>query len=836
MPFRQPNAAAVSVPQPELEEMRRVDLQIRGAGLGTWAWNVQTGEIRINEDWARIVGCTKAELEPTTIETWEAFVHPDDLAESNRRLEEHFRGETERYECECRMRHRDGHWVWVLDQGQVLTRDAEGRPLWMFGVHTDLSRHKAVEQERDALLERFRRLVQHLPGYLYQYRLRPDGSSHFPFATDAIELVYGCSAQDVLEDATPVFDAIHPEDRERVARAICESAESLGIWKDHYRICHPTRGVIWIEGLATPERLADGSTLWHGFLMDVTDAERQRAKLRLTERVFSSTQEGIIVTDLEGRIVEVNDAFARVTGYEAHEVIGQRVSVLKSGKQGREFYRQLWNDLRTRGRWQGEIWNRRKSGELYPEWLSIDSVLDEHGTLEHYVGVFSDMTLIKQHEEQLDRATYYDALTGLPNRRLVADRLQLALAHAKRNREIVAVCYLDVDRFKEVNELHDAGVADRILAGLADRLLHALRAGDTVGRVGGDEFLILLTELRSCDEALDLVRRILAIVRTPHVLGPQGTIELTASIGVAMYPDIDVSADELIRYADQALFRAKERGRNGFVVFDREEDVTSRVRADLLQAALGALTNGEFRLYYQPKLDLRSGRIWSVEALIRWRLPGGRIRPPGEFIEALAGTTLEAEVGNWVVDEALRQQRVWHEHGLSMPVSINVSADHLLGDGFLSMLGDALSRHWVDRRPIVALEILETSRISDFNRLCQRLLECKALGVLFSLDDFGTGYSSMTYMRQLPVDALKIDRSFVQTMLESEADLSIVKGIIGLGRAFDRMVIAEGVETEAHIERLKELGCDIAQGYRIARPMPADELMPWVAAWNGKLG
>ena len=836
MPFRQPNAVSAPDSTPAQEESRLFEMQIRGAGLGTWAWNVLTGEVRINEEWAHIVGFTQRELEPTTIATWASFVHPDDRAESGRRLGQHFRGETERYECECRMRHRDGHWVWVLNQGKVLIRDDEGRPLWMFGAHTELTGQKSFDQERDDLLERFRRLALNLPGFLYQYRLRIDGSSHFPFATDAIELIYGCTAAEVLEDATPVFEVIHPDDRERVAATIGESAASLVIWRDRYRVVHPMRGLIWIEGQATPERLPDGSTLWHGFLMDATDTERQRAKLRLTERVFSSTQEGIIVTDLKGRIVEVNDAFSRVTGYAAAEVVGMHVSLLKSGRQGAEFYRQLWSDLRVSGRWQGEIWNKRKNGELYAEWLSIDSVLDEHGKLEHYVGVFTDMTPLKQHEEQLDRATYYDALTGLPNRRLVADRLAMALAHAKRNREIVAVCYLDVDRFKEVNELHDAGIADRVLANLADRLSHALRGNDTVGRVGGDEFLMLLTELRSPEEALELVRRILSVVRMPHALGGQGTIELTASMGVALYPDIDVSADELIRYADQALFRAKERGRNGFVVFDREEDATSRVRADLLQAARGALANGEFRLFYQPKLDLRSGRILSAEALIRWRLPDGRIRPPGEFIEALAGTPLEAEVGSWVVGEALRQQRAWHEQGLSLPVSINVSADHLLGDGFLAMLRDALARHWLDRRPLLSLEILETSRIPDFNRVCKRLQECKALGVRFSLDDFGTGYSSMTYMRQLPVDELKIDRSFVQTMLESEADLSIVKGIIGLGRAFDRVVIAEGVETEAHITRLKELGCDIAQGYGIARPMPADELMPWVLSWNGRVG
>ncbi|MBS0551346.1 MAG: EAL domain-containing protein, partial [Proteobacteria bacterium] len=599
-----------------------------------------------------------------------------------------------------------------------------------------------------------------------------------------------------------------------------------------YRVLHRTHGELWIKGVATPEHLADGSILWHGLLLDVTEAERQRAKLRLTAQVFSSTQEGVMITDLDARILEVNDAFCRLTGYAAGEVVGQRASMLKSGRQGAEFYRALWHEVELKGRWQGEIWNKRKNGEIYAEWLSIDAVLDEQGQPERYVAVFRDLTEVKEHEYELDRATYYDALTGLPNRRLVSDRLHIAVEHAKRHQEVVAVCYLDLDRFKQINETHDRSVGDRLLTSFAARISHALRGHDTIGRVGGDEFLLLLTGLRTRQEALDLIQRVMDLARAPFGIYPSKEIALSASIGVALYPELELSADELIRYADQALYRAKERGRNCVVVFDREEGFTSRARAELLQAAEQALKDGDFRLFFQPKLDLRSGRIWSAEALIRWQLPDGRIRPPGEFIEALDGTPLEVKVGDWVIDEALRQQRAWHEQGLTLPISVNVTAEHLLGDDFVPMLSAALQRHEVAPPRLLALEILETSRISDFTRVCERLDECRALGVLFSLDDFGTGYSSMTYMRQLPVDALKIDRSFVLGMLDNEADLSIVKGIIALGRAFDRLVIAEGAETPAHIERLKALGCDLAQGYGLSRPMPAHQLQPWVMHWN----
>ncbi|ATE61196.1 sensor domain-containing protein [Thauera sinica] len=814
------------------DDYRLSALQIHGAGIGTWAWNVQTGEIRIADEWARTVGYTLAELEPATITLWESLAHPDDLAESGRQLKRHWRGKTDRYECECRLRHKDGHWVWVLDRGRLLSRDEGGRPQWMFGAHTDLTRQKAAEAERDQILERFRRLATHLPGSLYQYRLRPDGSSHFPYATDTIELIYGCTPADVADDAAPVFAVIHPDDRDRVRAGIAESAVRLGVRRDRYRVLHPTRGEIWIDGVSTPERLADGSTLWHGFLLDATEAERQRAKLKLTAKVFSSTQEGVMITDPNARILEVNEAFCRLTGYRAEEAIGQRASLLKSGRQGPDFYRALWSDLRLKGRWRGEIWNRRKNGEIYPELLSIDAVLDELGQPENYIGVFRDITEVKQHQYELDRATYYDPLTGLPNRRLASDRLHIAIEHAKRHQELVAICYLDLDRFKQINENHDFGVGDLLLTRFAERLADALRGHDTIGRVGGDEFLLLLTGLRNRHEALELIHRVMELARTPFSLRQDEQIALSASIGVALYPELDLSADELIRYADQALYRAKERGRNCYVVFDREEGFISRVRADLLQAAERALADGEFRLFYQPKLDLRSGRVWSVEALIRWRLPDGRIRPPGEFIEALSGTPLDTRVGDWVIDEALRQQCAWHAQGLRLPVSVNVSADHLLGDDFVPMLRTALQHHAMAEPHLLTLEILETSRISDFARVCRRLEECRELGVLFSLDDFGTGYSSLTYMRQLPVDVLKIDRSFVLTMLDSEADLSIVKGIIGLGRAFGRLVIAEGAETPAHIEQLKALGCDLAQGYGLSRPIPADGVMQWVTDWN----
>jgi diguanylate cyclase (GGDEF)-like protein/PAS domain S-box-containing protein len=806
-------------------------LLLQGAGVGTWAWNVQSGELRINEAWAAIIGYTLDELAPISIDTWLAHCHPEDLAESNRRLKQHFDGLAAHYECEARLRHKEGHWVRVLDRGEVLIRDAEGKPLWMFGSHFDITDRWRVETERAELLERFERLAAHLPGYLYQFRLRPDGSSHFPYATDRISYIYGCSPADVLDDAAPVYRVLHPDDAPRVIASIEASARTLSVWHDRYRVDHPERGLIWIEGNATPERLSDGGTMWHGCLRDVTEDELRRQRLVLSDKIVSATQEGVMITDAAARILDVNPAFCRITGYSRDEVIGKRTSILKSGRQDADFYRQMWRTIARDGRWQGEIWNRRKSGDVYAELLSIDTVPGVQGDIEYYVAVFSDINQVKQHQFELDRATYYDALTGMPNRRLFDDRLQVALEQARRRKELVAVCCLDLDRLKQVNEQHGHEVGDSVLISVARGLRSSLHPQDTIARVGGDEFVLLLTELRHRDEALDIVEQVLDVVRQPLVSG-HGELAVSASIGVAMFPELDLSPDELLRCAYQAMYRAKQRGRDRIEIFEAAEESEGRRRDRLLDEAREALEMGDFRLFFQPKVLLATGKVFSAEALIRWLRPDGSLRAPGAFLVALTGSPLESAIGDWVIDDAIANLRRWIDAGLGIAVSVNVSVDHLLGDGFTAHLADCLARHRIVDPGRVTLEILETPRIASFTQVRSRLDECRALGVRFSLDDFGTGYSSLTYMRQLPVDVLKIDRSFVAGMLDNDADLSIVTGIIGLGHAFGRLVIAEGAETEAHLQRLRELGCDIAQGYGLSRPMPADQVEDWVRTWD----
>jgi len=808
-----------------LPEDRLAEYLLQGAGIGTWVWNLQTGETRFNETWAQIVGYTLAELQPTTIATLRGLAHEDDLAATEEALQRHFAGEREQYQSEFRMRHKAGHWVRVLDRGQVLIRDAEGKPLWMFGSHLDITDRWQLEQQHTELLNRLNRLLVHLPGYLYQFRLRPDGSSHFPFSTNAIERVYGCSPADVEHDATPVFQVLHPGDFARISESIAVSANALTEWHERFRVNHPTRGLIWVEGNATPERESDGSILWHGYLRDVTNEQSQREQLQLASKVFASSQEGII-TDAQNLIVDVNEAFERITGFSRQEIIGKSPSVLSSGRQPSEFYRDMWAQLNSHGRWQGEIWNRRHSGEVYAELLSLDAVRGEDGKVSNYIAIFTDISQLKAHQNELDRIAHYDVLTGLPNRRLLDDRLAMAIAHARRREELLAVCFLDLDNFKRVNDTYGHEVGDKVLMETAQGIRSVLRAHDTVARIGGDEFVLLLTGLQSRSRIIELMQRVLEMARQPLEIDGK-TISLSASAGVVIFPDIDLSADELLRYADQAMYRAKQQGRNRFIMFDANEDLESRERQTKLQALQAALAGDLFEMHYQPKVDLRTGEIWSVEALLRWPQKDGSLRLPGEFIDSLFGSPLELDFGRWVINEVVRQQRAWADAGLRLPVSINVSVDHLLSERFVQELQEILHTYGVQEPGQIVLEILETSRIADFVRTRQRLLECKALGVRFSLDDFGTGYSSLTYMRQLPVDALKIDKSFVIAMLENAEDRKIVEGIIALGHAFGRQVIAEGAETEEHLRALKALDCDCAQGYGVARPMPAADIAAW---------
>ncbi len=563
------------------------------------------------------------------------------------------------------------------------------------------------------------------------------------------------------------------------------------------------------------------------------EIQLREAEQRLAASVFANTHDGIVITDADNVIIDVNNAFCRITGYQREEVIGKQPSLLKSGRHTVEFYVGLWRGILLNGHWSGEIWNRKKNGDIYVALTSISLVRDEKGDIHHYIGLFADITSLKNHEYDLERVAHYDALTGVPNRVLLADRMSQALAQTKRSRKLMAVCYLDLDGFKIINDQygHDAG--DQLLIEISRRIKDCLRTGDTVARIGGDEFVLILQELNKESECDAILERMLLSVAEP-VLIRGNKLGVSASLGFTLFPDDASDAETLMRHADQAMYVAKQSGKNRYHRFDPQLDRITLAHGELIAQIEMGLAQHEFELYFQPKVNMLTGDIIGNEALIRWNHPRRGLLPPMEFLPAINDTDLIIQLGDWVLVHALECQEIWVQQGINITISVNVAPRHLLQDNFVPQLKKHLAKHPTLNPSYLELEILETAALEDIGKVSAVMRECQKLGVSFALDDFGTGYSSLTYLKSLPAQTLKIDQSFIRDMLNDDEDLAIVEAIINLTQIFHRHVIAEGVESIVHGQKLLSLGCEYAQGYGIAKPMPFKEVVGWMEKWNQK--
>ncbi len=558
--------------------------------------------------------------------------------------------------------------------------------------------------------------------------------------------------------------------------------------------------------------------------------ERYRANqhLLLSSRIFAEAGEGITVTDDKGIILDVNPAFCAITGYSRAEIIGKNPRVLKSGKQSAEFYASMWQRIREQGSWQGEIWNRRKNGDTYAEMLTISSILDDQGKVTNYVGLFSDITLTKKQQKSLEFMAHYDVLTALPNRSLFADRLHQAISRSKRKDTLLAVCFLDLDNFKMVNDQHGHDTGDRLLVEVAERIRSNIREDDTACRQGGDEFILLLQELETIGQCKQMLKRICEAVARPYLLDAYQH-RISVSTGVTLYPLDDAEPDMLVRHADQAMYQAKLEGKNRYHLFDVNQDQQSTSRHQQLQGMERALEAGQFCLYYQPKVNMASGEIIGAEALIRWQHPQQGLLAPDSFLPQLEGALLEIRLGDWVIEQALLHCSHAAKERSVVQVSVNISSRHLQSPGFAERLQLSLASYPDVDPACFELEILESSALGDLRVISSVIRQCREVcGVRIALDDFGTGYSSLTHMRNLPADTIKIDRSFIDCLLEDHDDYAIVDGVISLAESFNHQVLAEGVETDAQGVMLLLMGCEQAQGYAIARPMPARELIDWL--------
>jgi len=572
-----------------------------------------------------------------------------------------------------------------------------------------------------------------------------------------------------------------------------------------------------------------------GISADITERKGAEVAQRLAAAVLDSTAEGVVVSDAELRIISVNRAFTAITGYTEAEVLGRTPGIVKSERQGEEFYQAMWAALNGAGVWNGEVWNRRKNGEIYPEWLTINVLRDKDGRVSNYVGVFSDISALKHSQAELERLAHFDPLTHLPNRVLFHDRLQHALERADRYEHLVAVVLLDLDGFKTVNDSLGHPVGDRLLQQVAERLKTCVRVEDTVSRLGGDEFAIILANLGQGTDALEVIRKVLAVVQEPFDLDGASAM-VTTSIGIAVYPADGGEPDELLRNADSAMYDAKEAGRNSYRFYQMEMTQRAQEKLNLERSLRRALENGEFEIWYQPQVNLHSGRLLGAEALIRWRDPENGLVSPDAFIPVAERTGLIIPIGAWVVEEVCAQVVRWREQGwFDGRVAINVSAPQIDRSDFIATLQAAMARHGTPPEAL-EIEVTESFIMASADHASAVLNAVQDLGITTAVDDFGTGYSSFAYLKSLPIDNLKIDRVFVNGLPSDGNDVAICRAIIAMAHSLGFRTIAEGVETVEQWEFLRQEGCDEGQGYLLSRPLPAAAFEAWLQAWVASRG
>ncbi|WOT04457.1 EAL domain-containing protein [Shewanella youngdeokensis] len=563
---------------------------------------------------------------------------------------------------------------------------------------------------------------------------------------------------------------------------------------------------------------------------DITENKATEDKLKLAASVFTHAREGIMICDAAGDIIDVNDTFSSITGYSREEVLGTNPRFLESGRHSREFFDSMWSALLNQKQWSGEIWNKRKTGEIFAELITISAVSDANGKLKNYVALFSDITSMKQHQQQLEHIAHYDTLTDLPNRIVLSDRLLQAMNQSVRRRQFIAVAYLDLDGFKTINDTYGHDVGDDLLIMLSKRMSETLRESDTLARIGGDEFVALLVDLDNLEDCKLVLSRMLQAASSPFKSGDNSLL-VSASIGVTLYPQDNVSADQLIRHADQAMYSAKQTGKNRYHFFDINQSKDIQSTHEVIESIRRGIEQDEFVLYYQPKVNMQTGTVIGCEALIRWQHPDRGLLLPGEFLPVINKHPISLVLGDWVINNALSQMTDWQTVDLDLPVSVNIDAYQLQDQNFVTKLSEALALHPTVPPHLLELEILETNGLADMMQVLATMQACIDIGVSFALDDFGTGFSSLTYLKRLPASMLKIDQSFVRDMLVDLDDRAIVMGVISLASAFHLEVIAEGVESIEHGSQLMSMGCMLAQGYGIARPMPAEDIPLWNIQW-----
>lgn len=601
---------------------------------------------------------------------------------------------------------------------------------------------------------------------------------------------------------------------QRVLIEFLDNPNEMSLW---IQAC----GYIWVALTALAIYLMCARFVRANLLLQPSKEHRER--LRQAAAVFDCTREGVLVTDAQGLIVHVNRAFMEITGYRRDDVMGQQPSLFKSGRHSSLFYQQMFQALERTGEWSGEIWNRRKSGEIYPQWQTIRVIHDDHGHISHYVAVFSDISAIKNSEHELAHLAHHDPLTDLPNRLLFTDRTEQALASAQIHKRGCALLLLDLDHFKIINDSLGHNVGDQLLKLVAERLQSLFGPGVTLARLGGDEFAVLAESCPQVVQAAALAQRMLDVMKQPFIFdGHQ--LFVSASIGISLFPNDALSAEQLLRNADSALFKAKGVGRESYALYTEELTAHAQNRVEVASELRRALEQQELRVYYQPVHDLTGSRLVGLEALVRWQHPERGLVPPIEFIPIAERTGLIAEIDAWVMDQACRQMCQWLADGVRLSfVAVNVSSRLFARRELYEQVAQVLHDTGLDPA-FLELEVTESAVMDDPEAALEQLHRLRELGLRLAIDDFGTGYSSLLRLKRLPVQKLKIDQGFVAGLPWDEDDMAIVRVVIALAKSMGMQVQAEGIEQVEQARFLLEQGCDLGQGYWFGRPIPAHEL------------
>jgi len=584
------------------------------------------------------------------------------------------------------------------------------------------------------------------------------------------------------------------------------------------------RGYLWVSVSAVLIFLIHAR--YQGFAhaaQELKPRSEDRERLRQAAAVFDCTREGVLVTDKDGLIVHVNRAFVAITGYQEAEVLGERPSLFKSGRHSAQFYQKVYQALEATGEWSGEIWNRRKSGEIYPQWQTIRAIRDDHGQLSQFVAVFSDISAIKDSQHELAQLANYDPLTGLPNRLLFTDRATQALASAQVHKRGCALLLIDLDHFKIINDSLGHNIGDQLLKAVGERLQYLFGSGISLARLGGDEFAVLAENCPQVAQAAALAQRVIEGLKEPFLLdGHQ--LFISASIGISLFPSDSLNAEQLLRNADSALFKAKSAGREGYALYTEELTAHAQHRVEMAGELRRALEQDELRVYYQPVHELGSSRLIGVEALVRWEHPLRGLVSPGEFIPIAERTGLIAEIDAWVMEQACRQMCQWLREGVVLSfIAVNVSSRLFARRELYQQVAKVLDDTGLDPA-LLELEVTESAVMDDPEVALEQLHRLRELGVSLAIDDFGTGYSSLLRLKRLPVQKLKIDQGFVAGLPWDEDDAAIVRVVIALAQSMGMQVQAEGIEQAEQARFLLDQSCDLGQGYWFGRPMPAQKL------------